>query len=108
MRFNSVALSATHSSTIAAWVNAFNNNDTGGGEVSVTLLGGMDGLFYEELKQTRYPKMYDAEMTLRTLAYHAEYAIPSERLEWNKSQNPPSGSSGIHLRGKVPQMLDGF
>ena len=93
---------------LPAWVDAVKNNDTGGGEVSVTLFAGMDALLYEELKQSPHPKICDAEMSLRTWAYHAEYAIPSERLEWSESDNPPYGSSGIHLRLKVPQMLDGF
>ena len=93
---------------LPAWVDTVKNSDTGGGELTVTLFHGMDPLLYEELKQTTRPKICDAELTLRTWAYHAEYAIPAERLEWKKSENPPPGSSGLHLRLKVPQMLDGF
>lgn len=93
---------------LPGWVDAVKNNDTGGGEVSVTLFGGMDDLLYQELKQTTRPKMCDAELTLRTWAYHAEYAIPCERLEWKEFDQPPFGSSGIQLKLKVPQMLDGF
>lgn len=91
-----------------AWVDSVKNHDTGGGELKVTLFAGMDPLLYEELKQTPHPKICDAELTLRTWAYHAEYAVPTERLEWRESENPPSGSSGIHLHLSVPQMLDGF
>lgn len=29
-------------------------------------------------------------------------------MEWNKTENPPLGSSGYQLRVKLPQMLEGF
>ncbi len=93
---------------LPGWVDAVKNFDTGGGEVTVTLFSGMDSLLYEELRQTDRPKICDAELTLRTWAYHAEYAIPSKRIEWTQAEHPPPGSSGIQLRLSVPQMLDGF
>ena len=93
---------------LPAWVDTVKNNDTGGGELTVTLFDGMDPLLYDELKRTQSPRICDAELTLRTWAYHAEYAVHGQRLEWRESATPPPGSSGIHLKLKVPQMLDGF
>ncbi|MCA9212482.1 MAG: hypothetical protein KDB27_05425, partial [Planctomycetales bacterium] len=93
---------------LPGWVDDVKNFDTGGGELTVTLFAGMDPLLYEEIRQVRTPKVCDAEMTLRTWAYHAEYAPPAEKLDWNESKNPPPGSSGIQMRLRVPQMLDGF
>ena len=93
---------------LPGWVDSVQNNDMGGGELSVTLFSGMDPLLYKEMKKTTHHKICDAEMTLRTWAFHAEYAVPSERLEWIDLENPPRGSSGIKIRLKVPQMLDGF
>ena len=40
---------------LPGWVDAVKNWDTGGGEITVTLFGGMDPLLYKELKQTKRP-----------------------------------------------------
>ena len=93
---------------LPGWVDAVKNFDTGGGELTVTLFAGMDSTLYEEIRRVQTPKVCDAEMTLRTWAYHAEYAPPAEKLEWKEAENPPPGSSGIQMRLRVPQMLDGF
>ena len=93
---------------LPGWVNAVENFDTGGGELTVTLFSGMDELLYEEISKTKRPRVCDAEMTLRTWGYHAEYAPTADLLEWKKTKNPPPGSSGFQMRIKVPQMLDGF
>ena len=83
------------------------NYDTGGGELTVTLFAGMDSVLYEEIRKSK-PRICDAEMSLRTWAYHAEYAPHADKLDWNVDKNPPPGSSGIQVRLRVPQMLDGF
>ncbi|MDG2380045.1 MAG: hypothetical protein P8N76_00080 [Pirellulaceae bacterium] len=93
---------------LPGWVDAVKNNDTGGGEMTVTLFGGMDPLLYEEVLSSKHPRICDAETTLRTWGYHAEYAVHGETLEREEIENPPPGSSGIQLKLKVPQMLDGF
>ena len=93
---------------LPGWVDAVKNNDTGGGELTVTLFAGMDPLLYEEIRQVSKPRICDAEMTLRTWAFHAEYAPHADKLDWKETQDPPPGSSGIQLRLRVPQMLDGF
>ena len=93
---------------LPGWVDAVKKNDTGGGEMTVTLFGGMDPLLYEEVLSSKHPRICDAETTLRTWGYHAEYAVHGETLEREEIENPPPGSSGIQLKLKVPQMLDGF
>lgn len=93
---------------LPGWVDAVTNKDTGGGEVMVTLFGGMDPLLYQELKGTKHPRICDAENSLRTWGYHAEYAPSGPMLSWEETPEPPFGSSGIQLRMAVPQILDGF
>ena len=93
---------------LPGWVDAVKNYDTGGGELTVTLFAGMDALLYEEIRKAAKPRICDAEMTLRTWAYHAEYAPHADKLDWKETSNPPPGSSGIQMRLRVPQMLDGF
>lgn len=93
---------------LPGWVNEVTNHDTGGGEMSVTLFGGMDPLLYKEIKQAENPKISDAHVTLRTWRYHQEFAVPSQRTHWQENQDPPLGSSGIELKVTLPQMLDGF
>ena len=89
-------------------MDAVKNNDTGGGEVTITLFGGMAPVLYRELKQGKTPKVCDAANTLRTWSYHQEYSVRGQTVEWNESENPPLGSSGIQMRVKLPQMLEGF
>ena len=93
---------------LPGWVDEVKNFDTGGGEVTVTLFGGMDPILYEEIRTTPTNRISDAEITLRTWAYHAEYSVHGQKLDWNITPNPPPGSSGFQMRLRVPQMLDGF
>ena len=93
---------------LPGWVDAGKNNDTGGGEVKITLFGGMAPVLYRELKLGKTPKVCDAANTLRTWSYHQEYSVRGQTVEWNESENPPLGSSGIQMRVKLPQMLEGF
>ena len=93
---------------LPGWVDEVKNNDIGGGEVTVTLFGGMDPILYKELKQTPNPKICDAATTLRTWSYHQEYSVRGRNLEWKQTEIPPFGSSGIQMRLKIPHMLDGF
>lgn len=95
---------------LPGWVDAVQDDDAGGGEVTVTLFGGMDPSLYADLRDMKEqaPKICNAETTLRTWGYHQEYAVPGEILGWNEIENPPPGSSGLQVRMKIPQMLDGF
>jgi hypothetical protein len=95
---------------LPGWVDAVHNNDAGGGEVTVTFFGDMDPSLYADIRgmKGQSPKICNAETTLRTWGYHQEYAVPGEVLEWTELPNPPPGSSGLQVRMKIPQMLDGF
>ena len=70
---------------LPGWVNEVTNHDTGGGEMSLTLFGGMDPLLYKEIKQAENPKISDAHVTLRTWRYHQEFAVPSQRTHWQEN-----------------------
>ncbi len=94
---------------LPGWVDAVKNNDTGGGEVTVTLFGGMDSSLYNDITKKRGTlKICNAETTLRTWGYHQEYSVPSGIIELKETKNPPLGSSGIQLRLSLNRMLDGF
>ena len=93
---------------LPGWIDAVKNEDTGGGEVTVTLFGGMDPTLYEELSTSRSAKICDAATTLRTWSYHQEYSTRGRTLQVETIENPPLGSSGIQMRLQIPHMLDGF
>ena len=95
---------------LPGWVDAVKNNDTGGGELTITFFGGMDPSLYADIRNMKGkgPRICNAENTLRSWNYHQEYASPSDILEWKEIKDPPLGSSGFQLRVEVKQMLDGF
>ncbi len=93
---------------LPGWVDAVKNYDTGGGELTVTFFGGMDQELYDDIWKSQSVKMCNAENTLRTWGYHQEYASRASVLEKQKIENPAFGSSGLQMRLKVVQMLDGF
>ncbi|MEM7385411.1 MAG: hypothetical protein AAF514_10745 [Verrucomicrobiota bacterium] len=93
---------------LPGWVDSVKNNDSGGGEVTVTFFGGMDSSLYSEVKKAGGAKICNAENTLRVWGYHQEYSSPGAILEWKESKDPLPGSSGFQMRMTVRQMLDGF
>jgi len=103
-------LKLIRSRLLPGWVDAVKNNDSGGGEVTVTFFGGMDASLYTDIRDMkgRGPKICNAYTTLRTWSYHQEYASPGSILEWKETKDPPAGSSGFQMRMTVKQMLDGF
>ena len=98
------------SRTLPGWIDAVKNNDTGGGEMTITFFGGMDPSLYFDIRDMkgRGPRICTAENTLRTWTYHNEWAVPADVLEWKETEDPPLGSSGIQVKVSVAQMLDGF
>ncbi|MAF23524.1 MAG: hypothetical protein CMP26_13100 [Roseibacillus sp.] len=93
---------------LPGWIDAVKNNDSGGGEVTVTFFGGMDEELYDDIRKSQSLKICNAENTLRSWNYHQEYASPATILEKREIKDPPLGSSGLQVRLKVTQMLDGF
>jgi hypothetical protein len=94
---------------LPGWIDTVENFDYGGGIVTLTLFGGMDPSLYAELKATQ-DKGFGvavAEKTLRTWSHRSDKKI-GQALEWKESANPPPGSSGIQVRMKFTELLDGY
>ncbi len=94
---------------LPGWIDHVEHFDFGGGIVTLTLFGGMDPALYAELKATQAKGfgVACAEKTLRTWFHRADKKI-GEVLEWKEIENPPPGSSGIQVRLKFTELLDGY
>jgi len=94
---------------VAGWIDSVEDHDFGGGIVTLTLFGGMDPSLYAELKATQ-DKGFGvavAEKTLRTWFHRSDKKI-GQVLEWKEIASPPPGSSGIQIRLKFTELLDGY
>ena len=94
---------------LPAWIDAVEDNDFGGGTVTLTFFGGFDPTLYAELKATQEKGfgVAVADKTLRTWFHRSDKKI-GQVLAWNESANPPTGSSGIQVRMKFTELLDGY
>jgi hypothetical protein len=94
---------------LPAWIDAVEDNDFGGGTVTLTLFGGFDPSLYAELKATQEKGfgVAVADKTLRTWFHRSDKKI-GQVLEWKETANPPTGSSGIQVRMKFTELLDGY
>ena len=94
---------------LAGWIDSVEDNDFGGGIVTLTLFGGMDPSLYADLKATQ-DKGYHvavADKTLRTWFHRSDRKL-GNIAEWKETPNPPPGSSGIQIRMKFTELLDGY
>ena len=94
---------------LPGWIDSVEDNDYGGGIVTLTLFGGMDPSLYAELKATQ-DKGFGvavAEKSLRTWFHRSDKKI-GQVIEWKEAENPPPGSSGIQVRLKFTELLDGY
>lgn len=94
---------------LPGWIDSVEDNDFGGGIVTLTLFGGMDPSLYAELKATQ-DKGFGvavAEKSLRTWFHRSDKKI-GQVIEWKETPNPPPGSSGIQVRMKFTELLDGY
>ncbi len=94
---------------LPGWIDSVEDNDYGGGIVTLTLFGGMDPSLYAELKATQ-DKGFGvavAEKSLRTWFHRSDKKI-GQVIEWKETDNPPPGSSGIQVRLKFTELLDGY
>ena len=94
---------------LPAWIDSVEDNDFGGGTVTLTLFGGMDPSLYAELKATQ-DKGFGvavAEKSLRTWFHRSDKKI-GQVLDWQETVDPPTGSSGIQIRLKFTELLDGY
>lgn len=94
---------------VPGWVDSVEPNDYGGGELTLTLFGGVDPKLHEELKaqQDEGFGVACANKTLRTWFHRADKLI-GKVLEWRETPNPPVGSSGIQVRMKFEALLAGY
>jgi hypothetical protein len=94
---------------LPAWIDSVEDNDFGGGTVTLTLFGGMDPSLYAELKATQ-DKGYGvavAEKSLRTWFHRSDKKI-GQVVDWKEIPDPPVGSSGIQIRMKFTELLEGY
>ncbi len=96
---------------LPGWIDSVEDNDFGGGTVTLTLFGGMDPSLYAELKATQ-DKGFGvavAEKSLRTWFHRSDKKI-GQVIEWKETatESPPPGSSGIQIRLKFTELLDGY
>ncbi len=94
---------------VPGWIDQVEPNDFGGGVVTLTLFGGTDVSLFAELKATQEKGfgVAAAEKTLRTWFHRADKKI-GQVIEWKEAANPPLGSSGIQIRLKFTELLDGY
>ena len=94
---------------LPGWIDHVEHNDYGGGLVTITLFGGMDSSLYADLKATQ-DKGYHvavAEKTLRTWFHRSDRKL-GKVAEWKEIENPPPGSSGIQIKIKFTELLEGY
>jgi ribosome modulation factor len=94
---------------VPGWIDAVENFDFGGGLLTLTLFGPMDRSLYDDLK-TSQDKGFGvavAEKDLRTWFHRSDKKI-GKVVEWKETPNPPPGSSGIQVRMKFTELLDGY
>jgi hypothetical protein len=94
---------------LPGWIDQVEHFDYGGAIITITLFGGMDSSLYEDMKATRETGFWvaAAEKTLRTWFHRADRKV-GRVLEWKQLENPPPGSSGIRLRLKFAEVLEGY
>lgn len=94
---------------LPGWIEHVEHFDFGGGEVTITLFAGMDGSLYEDLKATQSTGFWvaSADKTLRTWFHRGDRKV-GKVLAWTETPNPPPGSSGIQLKLKFAELLEGY
>jgi hypothetical protein len=94
---------------IPARVDHVEHFDYGGGEVTLTLVGGMDASLYEDLRATQKTGFWvaAADKTLRTWFHRGDRKV-GKVSAWNETTEPPAGSSGIQIKLKFAELLEGY
>lgn len=94
---------------VPGWIDHVELFDFGGAEITITLFGGMDPSLYADLKATKDTGFWvaTAETTLRTWFHRGDRKV-GKVLDWKEAENPPPGSSGIQLRLKFAEVLEGY
>lgn len=94
---------------LPGWIDHVEHFDYGGAIITVTLFGGMDPSLYADMKASRETGYWvaAAEKTLRTWFHRADRKV-GRVLDWKEIENPPLGSSGIQLRLRFTEVLEGY
>lgn len=94
---------------LPGWIDEVELFDYGGAIITITLFGGMDPALYEDMKAGREVGYWvaTAEKTLRTWNHRSDRKV-GKVLEWSEVPNPPPGSSGIRLKLKFAEVLEGY
>lgn len=94
---------------LPGWIDHVEHFDYGGAIITITLFGGMDPSLYDDMKASRETGYWvaAAEKTLRTWFHRADRKV-GRVLDWKEIENPPLGSSGIQLRLKFVEVLEGY
>jgi hypothetical protein len=94
---------------LPGWIDSVEDNDFGGGTLTLTLFGGMDPSLYADLKaaQDKGYHVAVAEKTLRTWFHRSDRKLGNV-AEWKETENPPPGSSGIQITMRFTELLDGY
>lgn len=94
---------------VPGWIDTVEDNDYGGGILTLTLFGGLEPSLYAELKATQEKGfgVAVAEKTLRTWFHRSDKKI-GQVLDWTETEDPPPGSSGIQIRLKFTELLNGY
>jgi hypothetical protein len=96
---------------LPGWVDSVEHLPGGRGTVTVTLFSGMDPSLYERAKAQSRPgggaSLAAAEYTLR--GYWQDHDSKNGPIvEWKELPDPPPGSSGIQVKIRIQELLEGF
>ena len=94
---------------LPGWIDHVEHFDYGGAMITITLFGGLDQSLYDDMKASRETGYWvaAAEKTLRTWFHRADRKVGRVQ-DWKEIENPPVGSSGIQLRLKFAEVLEGY
>jgi hypothetical protein len=92
---------------LAGWVDHVEHQPGGKGNVTLTIFGGMDSSLYDDIRKAKGFAVAAAEPTLRTW-WQDHDKKSGELVERKELPSPPPGSSGIQLRIKISELLEGY
>lgn len=93
---------------VPGWIDEVERFDFGGGEVTLTFFR-VDPSLLAEFKQEQADGfgVACAEKTLRTWFHRGDKKI-GKVIAWNELPDPPIGSSGVQVRLKFTELLEGY
>jgi hypothetical protein len=92
---------------LAGWVDHVEHEAGGGGTVTLTLFGSMDSTLYQDVRKAKNFAVAAAEPTLRTWWQNHDKK-DGDLVEMKDFPAPPTGSSGLQLRLKFRELLEGY